>query len=209
MNLIFDWSGTLSDDFNSVYDSVMTVMDSLVGKRISKEEFKEKFTLPYMNFFWDNYNKNIKKEDCDKIFTKSINEASKPKPYTGVVKTLKILHLKPFKCKMIIVSSHKTPNLLQEAEEYGVKQYFQEINGDVYDKTLAIEKIIIRNKFKVSETCFIGDMTHDIDAGRAAKVKTIAVDWGYQSRDVLKKHNPDYIVSSFNELIDLLKKINF
>jgi phosphoglycolate phosphatase len=44
----------------------------------------------------------------------------------------------------------------------------------------------------------IGDSNFDIEAGRAAGVRTVAVSYGYRGRDFLK--DADVIISSFEEL---------
>jgi HAD superfamily hydrolase (TIGR01509 family) len=51
------------------------------------------------------------------------------------------------------------------------------------------------------ETCLaIGDTHTDILAARAAKVRSVAVLWGYEDEADLRRYNPDYIVSNTDEL---------
>jgi phosphoglycolate phosphatase len=52
--------------------------------------------------------------------------------------------------------------------------------------------------------CIIGDSVSDIRYAKKAGVKSIAVTWGWQSRDLLIREKPDYIVESVGELTDLL-----
>ena len=52
----------------------------------------------------------------------------------------------------------------------------------------------------------VGDSIYDIIAGRKAKVKTIAVLTGHYSKNKLKKHHPDFILKSVNNLPSLLRK---
>ncbi len=47
-NVIFDWSGTLSND---IYKACMKVFEKLGLKKISFSEFKRNFLLPYMKFY--------------------------------------------------------------------------------------------------------------------------------------------------------------
>ena len=51
---------------------------------------------------------------------------------------------------------------------------------------------------------FVGDSTHDMEAGRAAGVKTVAVLWGPYSREQLEPTHPDHYVSDFPELWNVL-----
>lgn len=56
------------------------------------------------------------------------------------------------------------------------------------------------------ECCYIGDMTIDINTGRNAGMKTVAVTWGYQDEADLIACGADYIVRSPEEIPELLKK---
>ena len=55
-----------------------------------------------------------------------------------------------------------------------------------------------------AHTCMIGDSVSDIQYAKKAGVQSIAVTWGWQSRDVLANKKPDHIVESVEELIALL-----
>ena len=55
-----------------------------------------------------------------------------------------------------------------------------------------------------ARTCMIGDSVSDIRYAHEAGVQSIAVTWGWQSRDVLANEKPDHIVESVDELIALL-----
>ena len=50
----------------------------------------------------------------------------------------------------------------------------------------------------------IGDSVSDIQYAKKAGVVSIAVTWGWQSRDVLANEKPDHIVESVDELTTLL-----
>jgi len=55
-----------------------------------------------------------------------------------------------------------------------------------------------------AHTCMIGDSASDIQYAKKAGVQSIAVTWGWQSRDVLANEKPDHIVESVDELTTLL-----
>jgi phosphoglycolate phosphatase len=56
------------------------------------------------------------------------------------------------------------------------------------------------------ECAFIGDSDGDIHTGRNADMLTIAVDWGYRTREFLEAAGPDYIASTPKELSEFLLK---
>lgn len=54
---------------------------------------------------------------------------------------------------------------------------------------------------------FVGDSTHDMHAGRAAGVKTIAALWGPYSREQLEPTAPDYWAHSMSEVGELVARL--
>lgn len=51
------------------------------------------------------------------------------------------------------------------------------------------------------EVLFIGDSPYDLQAGRAAGVRTGAATWGPHSRETLEAEQPDYVFQSFREIV--------
>jgi phosphoglycolate phosphatase len=58
------------------------------------------------------------------------------------------------------------------------------------DKNEVIMEIMNINSFKPRETIYIGDMEHDIDAGKKAGVITVAVSFGYNLKKALLEKTP-------------------
>jgi pyrophosphatase PpaX len=63
----------------------------------------------------------------------------------------------------------------------------------------ALEKFQI----KPGEAVYVGDSFHDIVAGRAAGVKTIAAAWGPMPRAELERERPDLMVESIADLLNI------
>lgn len=57
------------------------------------------------------------------------------------------------------------------------------------------------------EAVFVGDSPHDVEAGRAAGVTTIAASWGFFSREALDAARPDHYIASVAELPALVERI--
>jgi pyrophosphatase PpaX len=58
-----------------------------------------------------------------------------------------------------------------------------------------------RASVEPGDAIYIGDSTHDVIAGRAAGMTTVAVLWGPFERDVLEAVRPDFLVSTPADLI--------
>jgi phosphoglycolate phosphatase-like HAD superfamily hydrolase len=50
----------------------------------------------------------------------------------------------------------------------------------------------------------VGDETRDIEAAKKSHIKVIAVSWGFNSRQVLEKYSPDFLIDYPGELIDVI-----
>jgi len=205
MNIIFDWSGTLSDDFFKVYQATMMVFNELGLKRISFDEFKNDFEIPYMKFY-AKYAPEAKKQDLDKLFIEATFSVGEPKPFSDSSKVLKAL--KSGGIRMAVLSSIPQKKFEKEVMDYGFGGFFVSIRAGVHDKTEVILDMMDELGFKKNETAYVGDMTHDIDAGKKAGVTTIAVTWGYQPKEKLKKSKPDLIIDDLGSLIKIVETSN-
>lgn len=56
---------------------------------------------------------------------------------------------------------------------------------------------------KVGKFYYVADEVRDIDAAKSSGINSIAVSWGFNSEDVLKKEKPDYLISNPQELITI------
>ncbi len=197
-NLILNWAGVITNDFETNYEAVMIVMKSMLGKTISKEEFKREFKLPVIDF-WHKYDKNIDFEKNKELYAKAINQVTPPVLYEGVKETLEELHDQ--KIKLFVISSVPKDKLTIEAKEFGIDKCFQEINGGIYDKPSELKELIQRNNLDTKETAFVSHMLGDIDIAKAEGLTTIAPIYGnYVSLEEIKNNNPDLIIKDFTEL---------
>jgi phosphoglycolate phosphatase len=75
-------------------------------------------------------------------------------------------------------------------------------------KPSAIPILHVIEKFKVGpqESIIVGDSNYDIEAGKKAGIKTIAVTYGYREKEYLV--NADYIIDRFNDLPAILDIIS-
>jgi len=201
-NIIFDWSGVISNDFRLVYKTAMRIFDCLGAQRISFETYAKEVAIPPINFY-KKFVKNPDMNEINEMFKNIFPTVGKPTIYEGAKEVIKQLHDKGL--KLIVLSTHTEVD--NEAREYGIHECFKEINTNVHDKIAVINEVLKRNSFLPSETAYVGDMTHDIKAGKAGGVKTIAITWGYDSKDKLEKVKPDFVIDDLKELDYILQDI--
>lgn len=207
-SVIFDWSGTLSDDIQMVFGTILYMFDRLGLERISIEEFRREFTLPYM-LFWTKYAPNLTKKEADKIFHEIIFDKvtyplSEPTPFTGVGSILNQLFDVGY--QLFVVSSHPQKKLEEEAKTYKWSKYFLNINGGCHNKTQGLTQTLQKNNIKVRHAVYVGDMVHDVEAANTLRLTSIALTWGYDSKEKLKTVSPNYLINNITELPKCLKR---
>jgi phosphoglycolate phosphatase len=124
--------------------------------------------------------------------------------YSGVEDTLKSLN----GCRKAVISNKREDFSERVLELLGMRKYFDLVVGS--DTTaerkpspVPIQYVLSRFKTRPEEAIIVGDSNYDIEAGKAAGVRTIAVTYGYRPLSMLQ--GADYIVSSMPEILRILK----
>ncbi|MFX1311767.1 MAG: HAD family hydrolase [Promethearchaeota archaeon] len=109
---------------------------------------------------------------------------------------------------LAILTNNKSQYAEEILEKFKLSDYFGTIIGfnevtEVKPNPDGILKILDKWKLKPKEAIFIGDMTTDIEAGKAANVKMICVASGLAKKETLLAHQPDILVDNTTQLIKL------
>lgn len=59
-----------------------------------------------------------------------------------------------------------------------------------------------------TDLLFVGDTEVDIETAQGMQIPVVAVTWGFRNKSVLKALNPDYMVDSPDELIQLIESLH-
>ena len=111
--------------------------------------------------------------------------------------------------RIAIITGNTTTTVEQFLIENGLREQIRLVIG-VEQKGARPEKIkraikeLAQHNGKVAY--MVGDAVSDIRAARQASIQSIAVGWGHQSPSRLLDAQPDYLVNSPGELLELLKQ---
>ena len=124
--------------------------------------------------------------------------------FTGIPEVLKHLHNDGH--AMYLISSNGAQNIRKFLKKNNIDSYFSAVQGNigVFGKANAIRSIIVRYKIDRNDCISVGDETRDVDAAKKARIKCVAVTWGYNGQKILKAHKPDYMVHTRPELLNIL-----
>jgi phosphoglycolate phosphatase len=76
----------------------------------------------------------------------------------------------------------------------------------LFKKDKILESVIRRRNLEKKNVCYVGDEVRDIEAAKKVGIPIIAVTWGYNSKEVLVKYDPDFLAEQPNDIIQILGK---
>ncbi len=196
--LIFDFDGVIADSFNNS----VTVLNTLLQENNEKKFTKKEFKALYEGNIYDQIKglglSMFKILRYKHVFRKRLAEKQSP-PFPDIITVVKQLQKKH---DVVIITSNftKVVKIFCTKNNLKVKTI---LGADrVKSKVKKIHKM--QKKHPNKETYYIGDTTGDIIEGKKAKVKTVAVTWGYHSRAQLAKEKPDILINKPRELLNQL-----
>lgn len=195
--LIFDYDGVIFDTVEIAWEIVKTVCNKYCKRKLkTKKDFLETYK---QNFYIAMKERGVTdtkkfKQDCIKLL-----KNKHPKPFKDIPKTMKQLAKKN---QLAIVSSNFTAIMQKVLKKAGINNFQCIMGADQEENKVKKIKLCLK-KFKPSQAFFITDTVGDIKEAKKARIKTVAVTWGFHSKKELAAANPDFIVNSPKELLEL------
>ena len=217
--LIFDLDGTLADTSRDITDSINFAIEPFVKKPYTVEEIKAMVgsgitSLIRSLTLSDDPDKagNSERNRFEKAVKRFLDHYSahlldKTVAYPGVKETL----IKLGNYKKTVLSNKREEYSIKILEGLGLLNSLDAVFGSdslSEKKPSPVPVLEILDRFAVSdnEAVIIGDSNFDIEAGRAAGLRSIAVTYGFRSRETLK--DADFMIDGFEELLRILPAIN-
>ena len=201
-NIIFDWSGTLINNRVAMYMAVKTIFSDY-GKKLTYTEFRKEFKQPLYAFYRHHLPDSSEKEIKEK-FLWYYSKEEKSKLFPGILSALRGLKKSS---SLFVFSSHPIGVLEKEMKENGLMSLITHYQGDVREKKEELSDFVSKHNLRNEETCYVGDMTDDIEAARRSKIASIAVEWGYQKAEMLSSAHPNCTLH-FTSQLSKLQELN-
>jgi phosphoglycolate phosphatase len=205
-HICFDLDGTLVDSYMNIYKATIKTLEVLkIPGTFSKEDFYNRIGHHFLDIFHD---LKIPVPDIEHFidtyktfYFDFINDSDL---YPGVTNVLK--YLKNHDIRVSLLTTKGQDQADRIIDHFHLTNYFSYIMGrqiGVPVKPAPEPLLMICKDLNVlpSESMITGDTELDIRCGISAKVKTCGVTYGYRTREVLEKENPDYIIDKITSLI--------
>lgn len=203
--VLFDFDGTLVDSSQGIFNSLIYAFKA-DGREAPPEKELRKFIGPPI---YDSFKKYYgfsdgKIEWMIKKYRErySAEGCSELRVYDGIERLLK--RLKDNGVKVATASSKPVKFIERILEENNLRQYIDYVGGTHYDQIAlgsgktgiilnAMERLGVTDKSRV---IMVGDRKFDIDGAKGAGIKTIAVLYGFGSKEEFERHGAEYTAES-------------
>lgn len=132
-------------------------------------------------------------------------EITQLRPIPNMADTLRTLN--ELGQPMGILTSNSAENVELFLRAHQLETSFQFIQGgaSIFGKTRVLKKLMRQRSLNPSDLIYIGDETRDIEASRRIGIPVAAVTWGFNSRQALLRHQPDYLLDEPIDLVAIAK----
>ncbi len=207
--VLFDLDGTLIDSIDLIINSALYAFEKCGHAAPRAEDWLADLGMPLRAMF----SRFISDEAAlAELVTgyreyQLANHDRLVRPYEEVQATLETLHRQGF--ALAVVTSKAEPLAHRGLAHVGLDGFFDVVVGlesctrhkpDPEPVRIALDRLGLTP----DGAAFVGDSPHDMSAGRAARVTTVAALWGPFSRAQLAASEPDYYIERMGELVSIV-----
>lgn len=206
--LLFDFDGTLLNTNTLIIETFRHVFEEHAPGKYTDEQFLSFIGPSLLQTF------TAETPECvDDMIAKyrawnQEHHDALVEEYPLVKETLEQLHAQGI--RLAIVTTKQRTTLEHGLSLMGIRDLFDvtiTLNDVEHVKPHPepIEKALHALHVAKEDALMIGDNSHDIHAGQRAGVKTAGVAWSIKGEDYLRSLQPDYILQSMTDLLQLVK----
>jgi len=180
--ILFDFDGVIVDSFELAFKANKTIRPNLT---------KRDYFKCFEGNIFEEFQKLNKKRTSDskRFFRIYIPKLFKLPVINGIPKILKLLAIK---YRLIVISSTISSPIREWLDKHNLADYFIEIMGaDVHKSKIEKIKMVFKKyKVGVNDCVFITDTLGDILEAKNAGLNSLAVTYGFHSKNILDRGNP-------------------
>lgn len=207
----FDLDGTLLNTQQYIYLAMKYTVNKYFHKEVSDTELMSLVGIPLITQM-EHFCPEDPQSACD-VFRSY--QAQLPKEmitvYSGIEKLLDTLYMEGYTLAVVTSKNHTAAR--NQLSDKGLISYFDKLLGGdevLYAKPDPYPIIHTAQMLEMplQRTVYVGDSPFDMQAASRAGVFSVAVDWGIFTQDQLAAEKPDYLVSSPEELLNVIHSLN-
>jgi len=200
--LLFDFDGVLADSLDLYAEAVARCLLRIGTPIVKNRE-------DYLALFEGNFYESMAAKGVDLAAFAGAAKEILPgldydamKPFDGLIPVLEALRKENL---LVVISSNGFRTISRMLDLFGFDRFFEGILGSdfLFSKKEKIAHALAKFGIDRRRTFYIGDTTGDILEAREAGVRTVAVTWGWHSREKLVAARPDFLVDRPEDLLQM------
>jgi phosphoglycolate phosphatase len=203
--IIFDYDGVLADTLDDLIQFGQEACNQLgVNHVVTKDDLGN---LEVMSFATYGRACEVPEHLIDEFVKISLNLfAEKETPPAIFAGLDEVIGRFSHKHKIAVVTTNTSQNVHAFLVKHGLDCCIDAVYGVDTPGSKAQKISMARSRLleKEEPVFMIGDALSDVRAAKEAGVTSLAVTWGHQSLETLQRGNPDYVVHSPRELIEVI-----
>jgi phosphoglycolate phosphatase len=192
--IIFDFDGVLVDTLDVNFS---------INKSADPSITLEKYIAHFEGNIYDAVKLGKKKAipDFFKHYNLKTRRLTVPEEIKNVLKNLS------HNFQLAIVSSTPSASIKTILSREGADTYFKDILGQETHTSKVVKIKMLLQKYNVDpmDAVYVTDTTGDVREARECDVRSVAVTWGFHTKETLQKVNPAFIVDNPEELMSAIE----
>lgn len=201
VTIIFDFDGVIADStelFVDVFHKIAEDQKTGLSREQVKNLLQNKTTTELIESFKLNiFQKTLLLNKVRKLIEEQTENFR-------IVSNMKDVLAKLSKkgINLVLVTSNTESVVNRVFEKYFIT-YFDEkyFKSGLTDKDKVLSKLA--EKYSGTKIFYIGDEVRDVEASKTAGVKSVAVTWGFNSKELLEKSEPDFLFTHPREILKI------
>ena len=202
--LIFDFDGTIADTLVVAEEVLNETGEEFGLPRISRQqlmELKHKSIpelLKLSGLSWLQLPAFVRK-----LRLRFKSHIARVSPIQGMPEILNVLKTKGYRMEILTSNTQEVVNSFLREHELLLFE-FVHAPDSIFGKSKALKTILKKRKLNCSQVVMIGDELRDVEAAQKVGMDSIAVTWGFNSEQLLRRASPSHIVTEPSHLLHLL-----
>jgi len=206
--IIFDFDGTLADTLEAIVAITNRLALEFGYKTVNSEEVKKLQNLSSQEIIRYSQIPLLKLPFLvRRVKSELKQEIHHLRPIHGIKEAL--LALRQDGHQLGIVTSNTEANVLTFLQHHGLHELFEFVHSgsSLFGKNKVLKRLLSQKQINTDAVLYVGDETRDIEAAKQVKIKSVAVSWGFNSRQALAKQNPDFLIGQPHELLAIAQSL--
>lgn len=206
----FDFDGTIADTrsiFTDIYNNILVARYG--GRRVAEEDIEKlrKFSL-YKKLRYLKVSP-LKIPLFVKAARSEVSKRIKHFPLFEGIDTV-MANLKKKGYTIAVISTNRKKNIRRFLELKNitvVDHIYSDIGASLFVKSRTIKRFLRKKRIAKRDFVYVGDELRDVEACKKVGVPVIAVSWGWDSIEAIKKGQPDFIADTPEDIEEGVNKL--